>query len=283
MSRLSRWQVDALPDEDFAVLKPVRLSPVLDFEDAKHAWSRASFSNDPLAVRRRVIDICLRKGIKLTPAMGAQAIADEVAAHNASQGAGDSTNSMTFKVSSTADVARACEQVKQRLEEKSMSTQTFQQRHDTPQGQSALQQIHDIAARYGAVCKKPANLSAAEFVSKHESAKLQEAHDLAVSGGAHCNQQGTSPFFSGSQPTLRDPKERAREYAERRNRQIRGEGAATPQAKLSEPASSSDQMEAARERARAAARKNIEKRNRQIEQRREDIKEGRDPFHWRQR
>jgi hypothetical protein len=39
MSRLSRWQVDALPDEDFAVLKPVRLSHVLDFEDAKHAWS----------------------------------------------------------------------------------------------------------------------------------------------------------------------------------------------------------------------------------------------------
>jgi hypothetical protein len=291
MSRLSKWQADALPDEDFAILtQGARLCPVLDHEDAKHAWSRASFSGDPAGVRRRVIDICLKKGIRLTPAMGAQAIAEEVAAHNERQGTEDSTNAtdgntLRFTVRNQKDLARACEATRERLEERDMSTQTFQQRHDTDAGRMVLQRIHDETARAGAVCVAPKNLSAsAEFISKHESAKLQEIHDICLQGGAKCAERGTSPFFSGSQPTLRDPRERAREHAERRNRQIRGEsGAATPQAELSEPAPSTDPQEAAREQARAAARRHIERRNRQIEQEKKDIRDGKRPFHWRGR
>ena len=274
-----------MPDEDFAILTAdARLAPVLDYEDAKHAWSRASFSGDPPTVRRRIIDICLRRGIRLTPAMGAQAIAEEVAAQNARQDAGDSTNAgdgntLRFTVRNEGDLTRACASAREKLNGKgeAMSTE-FQSRHNTPQGQSALQQVHDIAARYGAICKKPANLSAAEFVSKHESAKLQEAHDLAVAGGARCNEQGTSPYFNSSQPTLRDPRERARAHVEKRNKQIQGEGGGASKVELSEPSSSDP-----REKLRASARRYIEKRNRQIEQRKEDIKEGRDPFHWRQR
>lgn len=183
-------------------------------------------------------------------------------------------------------MASACETAREKLKGKgeSMSTQTFQQRHDTDAGRMVLQRVHDEVARTGAVCVAPKNLSAsAEFISKHESGKIQAIHDLCLEGGAKCAERGSSPYFSGSQPTLRDPRERAREYAERRNKQIRGESAATPQAELSEPTPSSDPQEAARARARAVARRHVEKRNRQIEQRREDIKEGRDPYHWRQR
>jgi hypothetical protein len=258
--------------------------PLLDAEDARNAWARASFTGDPAGVRRRIVDICLKKGIRLTPSMATQAIAEEIAAHNAREGADDS-NTLRFTVHNEADLTRACETAREKLKGKGESMSTnFQQRHDTPQGQSALQQIHDTAARHGAVCQKPANLSAAEFVSKHESAKIQEAHDLAVAGGARCNQQGASPFFSGGeQPTLRDPKERARAHVEKRNKLIKGEGAATTQAELSEPKPSSDPQEAARERARAAARKHIERRNRQIEQEKKNIRDGKSPYWWRGR
>src|ERR1051325_564676 len=92
MSRLCKWQMDSLADSDFAVLKPLRLMPLIDAEDARNAWARASFTSDPPAVRRRSIDICLKKGIRLTPARATQAIAEEVAAHNASEGADDNTN-----------------------------------------------------------------------------------------------------------------------------------------------------------------------------------------------
>lgn len=292
MSRLAKWETDSLPDEDFAILTAgARLCPILDFEDAKHAWSRASFSSDPAGVRRRVVSICLRRGIKLTPSMGALAITEELAAHNERQDAGAGTNAasgntLRFTVHDEGDLTRACETAREKLKGKGESMSTnFQQRHDTDAGRLVLQRIHDETARAGAVCVAPKNLSAsAEFVSKHESAKLQEIHDICLQGGAKCAERGASPFFSGSQPTLRDPRERAREHAAKRNKQIRGEsGDATPQAALSEPASSGNAMEAARERARAAARKHIEKRNRQIEQKKEAIKEGREPFHWRQR
>ncbi|MET0621459.1 MAG: hypothetical protein ABW250_00625 [Pyrinomonadaceae bacterium] len=291
MSRLSKWQVDSLPTEIFAIVTPeARLCPLLDASDARNAWARASFTGDPPAVRRRIIDICLKKGIKLTPAMATQAIAEEVAAHSAKQGAGDSTNAaggntLRFTVRDEGDLTRACETAREKLKGKGEAITEFQSRHNTAQGQAALQQVHDTVARYGAICKKPANLSAAEFVSKHESTKLQEMHDLAVAGGARCNEQGASPFFSGgAQPVLRDPRERAREHAERRNRQIRGEsGAATSQAELSEPTPSTDPQEAAREQARAAARRHIAKRNEQIKQRKKNIEEGREPYFWRQR
>lgn len=290
MSQLTRQELEQMSIEDF-VYAPLRVGFVGDYSDVVAQASRANFAADPPAARRKLIDIALRKKIRLPPSLAVQAIAEEVAAHSAKQGAGDSTNAaggntLRFTVRDEGDLTRACETAREKLKGKGEAMTEFQSRHNTAQGQTALQQVHDTVARYGAICKKPANLSAAEFVSKHESTKLQEMHDLAVSGGAQCNQQGGgSPYFSnGSQPTLRDPRERAREHAERRNRQIRGESsAATPQAELSEPAPSSDPQEAAREQARAAARRHIAKRNEQIKQRKKNIEEGREPYFWRQR
>jgi hypothetical protein len=221
--------------------------------------------------------------------MATQAIAEEVAAHNSRQAADDSTNAaggntLRFTIRDEGDLTRACETALERLQGENMSTQTFQQRHDTDAGRMVLQRVHDEVARAGAVCVAPKNLSAsAEFISKHESGKIQAIHDLCLEGGAKCAERGSSPYFSGEQPTLRDPKERARAHVEKRNKLIKGEGTATTQAELSEPTPSSDPQEAARERARAVARRHVEKRNRQIEQRKADIKEGRDPYHWRQR
>lgn len=57
-------------------------------------------------------------------------------------------------------------------------------RHDTYEGQSALQMIHDDAARKGAVCNPPTDN--AKMHSSHESKALQEIHDLTVKGGAKC-------------------------------------------------------------------------------------------------
>ena len=120
--------------------------------------------------------------------------------------------------------------------------------------------------------------ASAEFISKHESGKIQAIHDLCLEDGAKCAERGASPYFSNTPLTERDPRERAREHAEKRNRQIRGEGGGgAAKAELSEPAPSDP-----REKARATARQYIEKRNRQIEQRKADIKEGRDPFWWKQ-
>jgi hypothetical protein len=282
MSRLSKWQAEALPDEDFAILTAgARLCPVIDFTDAKHAWSRASFSGDPAGVRRRVIDICLKKGIRLTPAMGAQAIAEEVAAHNARQDTGDSTNTtdgntLRFTVHNEGDLTRACETAREKLNGKGESMSTnFQQRHDTDAGRMVLQRIHDEAARAGAVCVAPKNLSAsAEFISKHESAKIQEIHDICQQGGAKCGERG-SPYFSDAPSAPDDPRERARRHIERRNEQIRSRGATPPKAGVSESASGNDP--------RATSRRYIERRNEQIRRRKADIEEGRDPYHWKQR
>lgn len=72
----------------------------------------------------------------------------------------------------------------------------FAKRHDTPQGQSAMQELHDIAARRGAVCQPPK----AEMSSKHESTAIQQVHDISAEHGARCAttamRSGIMPYFS---------------------------------------------------------------------------------------
>ena len=60
-------------------------------------------------------------------------------------------------------------------------------RHDTYEGQSALQSIHDMTARSGAVCNKPATMS-----SEHEVSAMQQVHDKCVTHGATCSAIGSN-------------------------------------------------------------------------------------------
>lgn len=66
-------------------------------------------------------------------------------------------------------------------------------RHDTPHGRMALQELHDMAARSGAVCKA----TNATMASSHENAAIQSIHDMAVSHGAACSalKAGTKPGY----------------------------------------------------------------------------------------
>lgn len=67
-------------------------------------------------------------------------------------------------------------------------------RHDTPAGQRALQEIHDSCARYGATCSKS---NTAQMASRHEASALQSVHDLTTEHGAVC-QSGGNPYRSMS-------------------------------------------------------------------------------------
>lgn len=58
----------------------------------------------------------------------------------------------------------------------------FNTRHDTPQGQAAMQALHDCAASYGATCKT----GNVQMHSRHEVAGIQAMHDLACQHGARC-------------------------------------------------------------------------------------------------
>jgi hypothetical protein len=69
----------------------------------------------------------------------------------------------------------------------------FAARHDTFEGQRALQELHDIAARGGAVC----NAGEAKMASRHEASTLQGIHDLAVQHGAHCSTTASARFSGG--------------------------------------------------------------------------------------
>lgn len=75
-------------------------------------------------------------------------------------------------------------------------------RHDTPQGQSAMQHLHDVAAQHGATCKKPT----ADMASKHEASAIQQAHDLAVAHGARCAGigAGVGPAFYSDDGNARE-------------------------------------------------------------------------------
>lgn len=55
-------------------------------------------------------------------------------------------------------------------------------RHDTFEGQQAMQELHDHAARHGAVCNAPAKMHSA-----HEVSAMQKVHDTTIAHGATCN------------------------------------------------------------------------------------------------
>lgn len=85
----------------------------------------------------------------------------------------------------------------------------FAKRHDTHAGQAALQDLHNLASRYGATCRQ-GNVGMA---SAHENNAIQQIHDLATEHGAVCDQiktiQGAnSPAlaFSADAPATREVK-----------------------------------------------------------------------------
>jgi SPP1 gp7 family putative phage head morphogenesis protein len=55
-------------------------------------------------------------------------------------------------------------------------------RHDTFEGQQAMQELHDHAARNGAICNSPAKMHSA-----HEVSAMQKVHDTTIAHGARCN------------------------------------------------------------------------------------------------
>lgn len=79
----------------------------------------------------------------------------------------------------------------------------FASRYDTPEGQRALQELHDVAARGGAICQlsnavkmaRRADFSATdeqrrelvEMASAHEHSAITQIHDMTVDGGARCS------------------------------------------------------------------------------------------------
>lgn len=74
-----------------------------------------------------------------------------------------------------------------------MAAFAAQTRHDTADGQSTLQYIHDQAARAGAICdvnnarRSPDDVLPTAFKSQHEAGALQQIHDLATTHGARCS------------------------------------------------------------------------------------------------
>jgi hypothetical protein len=61
-------------------------------------------------------------------------------------------------------------------------------KQSTPHGMQAMQDLHDMAARSGAMCSgKGAEFSDAPFTSSDERDALQQVHDLTQGGGAKCN------------------------------------------------------------------------------------------------
>lgn len=59
----------------------------------------------------------------------------------------------------------------------------FNARHDTPEGQTAMQHLHDVCAANGAVCSQA---NAVHMHSRHEHKGMQSIHDLAKHHGARC-------------------------------------------------------------------------------------------------
>jgi hypothetical protein len=70
-------------------------------------------------------------------------------------------------------------------------------RHQTPEGQAQIQQLHDLSARYGAVCKAS---NTAKMASSSEAKAIQGIHDAAMTAGAVCSKVGAggmaSPYFN---------------------------------------------------------------------------------------
>lgn len=66
-------------------------------------------------------------------------------------------------------------------------------RHNTPEGQIVMQNLHDTAARAGAVCDK----KNAQMSSQHEATAIQKIHDMTTSHGATCK-SGDAPGWAKS-------------------------------------------------------------------------------------
>lgn len=82
-------------------------------------------------------------------------------------------------------------------------------RHNTPEGQMVIQDMHDTAARAGAVCdKKNAGMTQnAEMSSQHEATAIQKIHDMAADHGATCS-KGDAPAWAKSMSfSIHHPKE----------------------------------------------------------------------------
>lgn len=65
-------------------------------------------------------------------------------------------------------------------------------RHNTPEGQMAMQDLHDTAARAGSVCDRQ-NVSMA---SQHEATAVQKIHDIAADHGANCKSGDKPAYYS---------------------------------------------------------------------------------------
>lgn len=77
-------------------------------------------------------------------------------------------------------------------------------RHSTPEGQSAMQRIHQVAAESGATCSK----SNANMASSHEASAIQQIHDTTTSHGAACSSmsgKSMSPMFGADAPAASAP------------------------------------------------------------------------------
>lgn len=61
----------------------------------------------------------------------------------------------------------------------------FKGAHRTGHGAYTIQNVHDMAARAGALCD-PDNSSSSRFTSSRERSTIQQIHDHAVKGGARC-------------------------------------------------------------------------------------------------
>lgn len=64
-------------------------------------------------------------------------------------------------------------------------------RHDTPEGRMILQELHNTAARGGAVCKSS---NTAQMASAHEASAVQKIHDVATEHGAVCSKKGQTNY-----------------------------------------------------------------------------------------
>lgn len=220
MSNLSRQRCLELGDEHFA-LPEHKACPIFDERDVVKAVLRAPFAKDPEGMRLRIAEIATRKGLRVPPTLAREQLV-LLARRTVAEGLVSlpaQRSILRATVSSAADIDRFAEAAKQQLKEKEQMSTNFQSRHDTAEGRNALQQVHDITSRFGAVCVAPGKLSA-DFVSKHESGKLQKIHDLAIEGGARCRAVGDNVFSEAGEDAnfgLRDPKELAREHSQRRN------------------------------------------------------------------
>lgn len=103
----------------------------------------------------------------------------------------------------------------------------FAKRHDTPEGQSAIQQIHDMAGRAGAKCQP------AQMHSGHEVSGLQKIHDMSVDHGATCSStRNPKPYYFSRAGKSGAGQENKMSLAKKFVAFMRGEGYQVPEEDL---------------------------------------------------